>query len=183
MIGRKLVQIVADGAAALAVIAIPLTRRDLARDTIFAMDLVSAAGLGMGSLGCDNCGGERRRLSAEPVSRWHALTEVAGRRRYLGLVERGPGRPRDRRNIRRARAVLPLYDGGFFLTGGIGALSMRGEFGEAQRHRDGKSARFSDFGGNIVPPSDASVTPRTRMGFAMRKNENATRTWDRRESP
>jgi hypothetical protein len=171
MIAKKLVQIVAV-AAALAVCADSAdAQRSRARNTNLRDGLWFSGGLGYGSLGCDNCGGEREGgLSAD--------LSVGGTLSQRWLV--GVGTSAWSKEDQGARVTVATLDarvrfypsttGGFFLTGGIGAGSMRGEFGGLSATETGVGTILG-LGWDIRVAKNASVTPYWN-GFAMRKNED-----------
>ena len=169
MIGKKLVQIVAV-AAALAVIANSAdAQRSRARNTNLRDGFWFSGGLGYGSLGCDNCGSREGSLSAD--------VSVGGTLSQRWLV--GAGTSAWSKTDQGARLTVATLDarvrfypsttGGFFLTGGIGAGSMRGDVGGISATETGVGTILG-LGWDIRIASNASVTPYWN-GFAM-KNSN-----------
>jgi hypothetical protein len=170
MIGKTLVQIVAV-AAALAVCADAAdAQRSRARNTNLRDGIWFSGGLGYGSLGCDNCGSREGSLSADLSvggtlsQRWlvGAGTSVWSKSEQGATLTVGTLDARVR--------FYPSTTGGFFLTGGIGVGSMRGDvsgFGSATETGIGT---ILGLGWDIRVARNASVTPYWN-GFAM-KNSN-----------
>lgn len=170
MIGKKLVQIVAV-AAALAVIADSAeAQRSRARNTNLRDGFWFSGGLGYGSLGCDNCGSREGSMSAD--------LSVGGTLSQRWLVGAGTSAwSKTEQGARLTVATLdarvrfyPSTTGGFFLTGGIGAGSLRGDVGGISATETGVGTILG-LGWDIRVARNASVTPYWN-GFAM-KNSNA----------
>ena len=171
MIGKKLVKIVAVAAALVVCADAADAQRSHARNTNLRDGFWFSGGLGYGSLGCDDCtsregsvsgdlsvGGtlSQRWLVGVGSSAWSKTTDQGARLTVATLDAR----------VR----FYPSTTGGFFLTGGIGAGSLRGDFGGLSATETGVGTILG-LGWDIRVASNASVTPYWN-GFAMRKNEN-----------
>jgi hypothetical protein len=170
MIGKKLVQLVAV-AAALAVCADSAdAQRSRAHNSNVRDGLWFSGGLGYGSLGCDECGSREGSLSAD--------LSVGGTLSQRWLIGVGSSAwSKTEQGVRLTVATLdarvrfyPSTTGGFFLTGGIGAGSMRGDVGGISATETGVGTILG-LGWDIRVARNASVTPYWN-GFAM-KNDNA----------
>lgn len=170
MIGKKLVQIVAV-AAALAVIADSAdAQRSRAHNANVRDGFWFSGGLGYGSLGCDGCGSREGSMSAD-LSAGGTISQ-----HWLVGVGSSAWSKTDQ-GVRLTVATLdarvrfyPSTTGGFFLTGGIGAGSLRGDVGGLSATETGVGTILG-LGWDIRVARNASVTPYWN-GFAM-KNSNA----------
>lgn len=171
MIGKKLVQLVAV-AAALAVFADAAdAQRSRARNANLRDGFWFSGGLGYGSLGCDECGSREGSVSADL-----SLGGTLSQHWLIGVGSSAWSKEADG-GARLTVATLdarvrwyPSTTGGFFLTGGIGAGSLRGDFGGLSATETGVGTILG-LGWDIRVARNASVTPYWN-GFAMRKNEN-----------
>lgn len=169
MFGKKLVQIVAV-AAALAVCADAAdAQRHRARNTNVRDGFWFSGGLGYGSLGCDNCGSREGSVTAD--------LSLGGTLSPRWLI--GAGTSAWSKTDQGARLTVATLDarvrfypsttGGFFLTGGIGAGSMRGDVGGISATETGVGTILG-LGWDIRVAKNTSVTPYWN-GFAMKKDD------------
>jgi hypothetical protein len=170
MIAKKVFQIVAV-AAALAVCADSAeAQRSRAHNSNLRDGFWFSGGLGYGSLGCDGCDSREGSLSAD--------LSVGGTLSQRWLIGVGSSAwSKTEQGVRLTVATLdarvrfyPSTTGGFFLTGGIGAGSMRGDVGGISATETGVGTILG-LGWDIRVAKNASVTPYWN-GFAM-KNDNA----------
>ena len=170
MIAKKVFQIVAV-AAALAVCADSAdAQRSRAHNSNLRDGFWFSGGLGYGSLGCDGCTDREGSLSADL-----SLGGTLSQRWLIGVGS--SSWTKTEQGVRLTVATLdarvrfyPSTTGGFFLTGGVGAGSMRGDFGGISATETGVGTILG-LGWDIRIASNASVTPYWN-GFAM-KNDNA----------
>ena len=170
MIAKKVFQIVAV-AAALAVCADSAdAQRSRAHNSNLRDGFWFSGGLGYGSLGCDGCTDREGSLSADL-----SLGGTLSQRWLIGVGS--SSWTKTEQGVRLTVATLdarvrfyPSTTGGFFLTGGVGAGSMRGDFGGISATETGVGTILG-LGWDIRVARNASVTPYWN-GFAM-KNSNA----------
>ena len=128
-----------------------------------------SGGLGMGSLGCDNCGTSRESGLSGDISLGGTLSP----RFLLGVGTAGWSKTEDGATLTVATLdarirFYPWTSNGFFLTGGIGGASVRGSVG-------GLSATENGVGGLLGVGYDyrlarnTSITPYWN-GFAMKND-------------
>jgi hypothetical protein len=128
-----------------------------------------SGGLGYGSLGCDNCGSREGSLTGDlslggtisprfllgvGTSAWSKTEQ--GARLTVGTLDA------------RVR-FYPSTTGGFFVTGGLGVGSMRGDVGNLSATETGVGTILG-LGWDLRVSKNASITPYWN-GFAMRNND------------
>ena len=128
-----------------------------------------SGGLGMGSLGCDNCGTTRENGLTGDVS----LGGTLSRRWLLGVGTSGWSKSEQggRLTVATLDARVRFYPwttGGFFVTGGIGGASVRESVSGISATESGVGALFG-IGYDYRVARNASITPYWN-GFGMRNN-------------
>ena len=126
-----------------------------------------SGGLGMGSLGCDNCGTSRESGVSGDIS----LGGTMSPRWLLGVGTAGWSKSDQggRLSVATLDARVRFYPwttGGFFLTGGIGGAQVRESVGNVSVTESGLGALFG-IGYDYRVARNASVTPYWN-GFGMR---------------
>ena len=128
-----------------------------------------SGGLGMGSLGCDNCGTTRENGVTGDVSLGGTLSP----RWLLGVGTSGWSKSEQggRLTVATLDARVRFYPwttGGFFVTGGIGGASVRESVGGISATESGVGALFG-IGYDYRVARNTSITPYWN-GFGMRNN-------------
>jgi hypothetical protein len=127
-----------------------------------------SGGLGYGSLGCQDCGSREGGISGGL-----SLGGTISPRFLLGVGTTGWSKSQDGATLTvgtldaRVR-FYPSTTGGFFLTGGLGVGSMRGEVGGISSTETGVGTMLG-LGWDIRVASNTSITPFWN-GFAMQNN-------------
>jgi hypothetical protein len=127
-----------------------------------------SGGLGMGSLGCDNCNSRENGMSGD-----FSLGGTLSQRWLLGVGTSGWSKSEGGARLTVATLdarvrFYPSETGGFFLTGGIGAGSMSVSGGGFTATQRGTGAIFG-LGYDYRVATNASITPYWN-GFAMRNS-------------
>jgi hypothetical protein len=127
-----------------------------------------SGGLGMGSLGCDNCGSRTNGLSGDV-----SLGGTVSSHWLLGVGTSGWSK--NEQGARLTVATLdararfyPSSTGGFFLTGGLGYGSVTGSAGGFSATENGVGAIFG-LGYDYRVARNTSITPYWN-GFGMRND-------------
>ena len=128
-----------------------------------------SGGLGMGSLGCDNCTSRENSVSGDI-----SLGGTLSPRWLLGVGSAGWSKSEQggRLTVATLDARVRFYPsatGGFFLTGGLGGASVRASAGGISATENGAGAIFG-LGYDYRIARNTSITPYWN-GFAM-KNSN-----------
>lgn len=128
-----------------------------------------SGGLGMGSLGCNNCGSTRENGMSGDISLGGTLSP----RWLLGVGSAGWSKSEQggRLTVATLDARVRFYPsatGGFFVTGGIGGASVRETVGGLSATESGPGALFG-IGYDYRVARNASITPYWN-GFAMKNN-------------
>ena len=171
MIAKKVFQIAAV-AAALAVCADSAeAQRSRAHNSNLRDGFWFSGGLGYGSLGCEGCTDREGSVSAD-LSLGGTLSQhwLIGVGSSSWTKEADGGARLTVATLDARVRFYPSTTGGFFLTGGIGAGSMRGDFGGLSATETGVGTILG-LGWDIRVARNASVTPYWN-GFAMRKDES-----------
>jgi hypothetical protein len=168
MIGKRLVQCVAVVAALAVSAASADAQKSRARNTQAHDGLWFSGGLGYGSLGCDNCGSREGGLSGDL-----AFGTTISQRFLVGV-----GASAWSKTDQGARVTVSTLDarvrfypsttGGFFVTGGLGLGSVRGDFGGFTATENGIGTVLG-LGWDIRVAKNTSITPYWN-GFAMKNN-------------
>jgi outer membrane protein with beta-barrel domain len=129
-----------------------------------------SGGLGMGSLGCDNCDSRENGISGDV-----SLGGTLSQRWLLGVGTSGWSKSEQggRLTVATLDARVRFYPsatGGFFVTGGIGAGQMRVSVGGISATEDGTGAIFG-LGYDYRVARNTSITPYWN-GFAMKTKNN-----------
>ena len=129
-----------------------------------------SGGLGVGSLGCDNCGTRENSVTGDV-----SLGGTLSPRWLIGVGTAGWSKSEQggRLTVATLDARVRFYPwatGGFFVTGGIGGAEIRESFGGVDFHENGVGALFG-IGYDYRIARNASITPYWN-GFGM-KNDNA----------
>ena len=128
-----------------------------------------SGGLGMGSLGCNNCGGSRENSVSGDLSAGGTLSP----RWLIGVGTAGWSKSEQggRLTVATLDARVRFYPsatGGFFVTGGIGGASVRQSVGGLSATESGVGALFG-VGYDYRVASNTSITPYWN-GFGMKNN-------------
>lgn len=128
-----------------------------------------SGGLGMGSLGCDNCGTSRETGLTGDLSLGGTLSP----RWLLGVGTSGWSKSEQggRLTVATLDARVRFYPwtaGGFFVTGGIGGAEVREAFGGISATESGVGALFG-IGYDYRVGRNTSITPYWN-GFGMRND-------------
>jgi hypothetical protein len=169
MIGRKLVQCLVVVAAVAVSASSADAQRSHARNTQIRDGFWISGGLGYGSLGCDNCGSREGSVSGDL-----SLGGTISPRFLLGAGTSAWSKSEQGATLTVATLdarvrFYPSTTGGFFVTGGLGFGSMRGDAGGISATETGVGTILG-LGWDIRVARNASVTPYWN-GFAM-KNSN-----------
>jgi len=169
MIGRKLVQCLVVVAAVAVSAASADAQRSRAANTQAHDGLWFSGGLGYGSLGCDNCGSREGGMTGDL-----AFGTTISQRLLVGV-----GASAWSKSDQGARLTISTLDarvrfypsttGGFFVTGGLGLGSARGDFGGFSETQNGIGTVLG-LGWDIRVAKNTSITPYWN-GFAMRSND------------
>jgi hypothetical protein len=129
-----------------------------------------SGGLGMGSLGCDNCTSRENGITGDI-----SLGGTLSPRWLLGVGTSGWSKSEQggRLTVATLDARVRFYPsatGGFFLTGGIGAGQIRASVGGISATDNGAGAIFG-LGYDYRVARNASITPYWN-GFAMKSDNN-----------
>lgn len=129
-----------------------------------------SGGLGYGSLGCENCGSQREGSISGDLS----LGGTISPRFLLGVgsaawTKSDQGATLTVGTLDARVRFYPSTTGGFFLTGGVGFGSVRGDFGGFTATETGVGTILG-LGWDIRVAKNTSITPYWN-GFAM-KNDN-----------
>ena len=129
-----------------------------------------SGGLGMGSLGCDNCGSRENGVTGDI-----SLGGTLSPRWLLGVGTSGWSKSEQggRLTVATLDARVRFYPsttGGFFLTGGIGAGQIRASAGGISATDNGTGAIFG-LGYDYRVARNTSITPYWN-GFAMKSDNN-----------
>jgi hypothetical protein len=128
-----------------------------------------SGGLGMGSLGCQNCGSRENGMSGD-----FSVGGTLSPRWLLGVGTAGwtKSQQGERLTVATLDARVRFYPsakGGFFLTGGIGGASVRDSFGGLTASENGPGALFG-IGYDYRIARNTSITPYWNS-FAMKNND------------
>jgi hypothetical protein len=169
MIGKKLVL----GLAVVAALAVSAASADAqksrARNAQAHDGLWFSGGLGYGSLGCDNCGSREGGMTGDL-----AFGTTISQRFLVGVGASAWSKSEQggRLTISTLDARVRFYPsttGGFFVTGGLGLGSARGDFGGGISATENGVGTVLGLGWDIRVAKNTSITPYWN-GFAMQNN-------------
>ncbi len=168
MSAKKVFQCVAVVAALAVSAASADAQRSNARNTQIRDGFWISGGLGYGSLGCDQCGSREGSVSGDL-----SLGGTISPRFLLGVGSAAWSKTQQgaRLTVGTLDARVRFYPsttGGFFVTGGIGFGSVRGNFGGLSATETGVGTILG-LGWDIRVARNTSITPYWN-GFAMKNN-------------